>query len=209
MNAKWVVGIIAGIIGLGAIQIIHTTAQAEAEYAVTTKTVRVGQITVPKNTRVSVASQVTHHGQRYARVEMQRLRYQLRHQTSRRYLTVPMQDLKATRRVATDQFSQLKQRRVNYDTTQPVINVTTDGRVEVYRDGSVDNQAPAASAQVTKRWRSGQTTVLTLKSSLAQLTTAHTHQLKLRANGAVANGTYDSYAVGPQRQIYYVWTGLS
>lgn len=209
MNVKWVVGIIAGIIGLGAIQIIHTTAQAEAEYAVTTKTVRVGRVTVPKNTRVSVASQVTHNGQRYARIEMQRLRYQLRRQTSRWYLTISMQDLKATQRIATDQFSQLKQRQINYDTTQPVINVTTDGRVEVYRDGSVANQAPAASAHVTKSWRNGQTTVLTLKSTLAQLTTAHTNQLKLRANGTVANGTYDSYTVGPQRQVYYVWTGLS
>lgn len=100
MNVKWVVGIIAGIIGLGAIQIIHTTAQAEAEYAVTTKTVRVGRVTVPKNTRVSVASQVTHNGQRYARIEMQRLRYQLRRQTSRWYLTISMQDLKATQRIS-------------------------------------------------------------------------------------------------------------
>lgn len=208
MNIKWIIGIIAGIIGLGTIQVIHTTAQAQAGYAVTTKTVRVGQVTVPKATRVSVASQVTRHGERYAQIAIQRLRYQLRRQTTQRYLTVPMRDLKPVQQVATDQFHQLKQRQTTDEATQSMINVTTDGRVEVYRDGG-SGQAPTASARVTKSQRHGTTTVLTLKTALPQLTGTDHYQLKLRANGAVASGTYSSYSVGAQRQLYYVWTGLA
>ncbi|HBF75689.1 MAG TPA: hypothetical protein DDW71_10600, partial [Lactobacillus sp.] len=58
------------------------TTPSKNNFRVITKTVKVGKVTIPANTRVYVPSVSKKGNKQYANVELGTLRYQIRHETS-------------------------------------------------------------------------------------------------------------------------------
>jgi len=159
-----------GVAGFSGTANAATKTTAKSNYRVITKTIKVGRVTIPANTRVYVSYFTKKGNKQYANVELGTLRYRIRHETSAKYLKVRVNhDFKASKAVAMDQLPGMWKPRTKANQYQAAtIRFTTDGYVEYFKDDKT-NIKPISSTKVTKSKASGNTTYVYAKNNMLKL----------------------------------------
>lgn len=217
----YLVGILT--LGLGIFSVGSTTANAKtstkstAGYAVTTKAVKAGQVTLPANTRVSFLYQTTKNGKRYGRVELSTMSYQIRHQSKAKYVTVRINgNFKTAKKSLIDTIPSMTKGKAL--TTQakylasPTIRVTTDGYIEYFSTGSLTAK-PVSSTKITAIKTKQNLTHIYAKTNMPKLPDKHIktsgnyrYRLAIRANDDSTTSLSASYSVGTASNYFYVPT---
>lgn len=185
---------------------------------VITKTVKVGKVTIPANTRVSVSGLTKKGNKQYVSVALDNLTYQLRHVTKATSITVRVNhNFKPSKYTAMDQLSRMTKGKTFSSEASfheaPTMMFTDNKYVEYFSSGNV-NKKPLSSTKITKVRKSGNTTYLYAKKNMLKLPDKrvskkgnYQYRLAIHYNGAKEDGIfpYASYSVGST--YFYTPTG--
>lgn len=212
--------LVLGVAGYAVTANAATKAPA-SRYRVITKTVKVGKVTIPANTRVYVSYFTKKGNKQYANVELGTLSYRIRHETSAKYLTVRVNhNFKTSKAVATDQLPTMSKPKTTIKGNQyknATIRFTVDGYVEYFKDDKA-NTKPISSTKVTKSRASGETTYVYAKSNMLKLpdkkisnTGNYRYRLTVHFYGAQAADTISAlkYSVGSSNNFFYTAAGFA
>ncbi|MFC6254699.1 hypothetical protein ACFP1H_08905 [Secundilactobacillus hailunensis] len=165
--------LILGITGFVGTAHAATKAPAKSYYRVITKTVKVGKVTIPANTRVFAYFDKKGNKQ-YANIELGTLRYRIRQQTSAKFLKVRVNhNFKTTKAVPMDRLSFMSKPKTDVskkgtEYKNATIRFTTDGYVEYFKNDKA-NTKPISSTKVTNSKASGNSTYVYSKKNMLKL----------------------------------------
>lgn len=213
-----VAGLVLGLAGFVGTANAATKTPIMNGSQVITKMVKVGKVTIPANTRVSVSHLTKKGNKQYVSVALDNLTYQLRHVTKATSITVRINhNFKSSKYTAMDQLSRMTKGKTFSSEASyhqaPTIMFTANQYVEYFSSGNV-NKKPLSSTKVTKVRKSGNTTYLYAKKNMLKLPDKrvskkgnYQYRLTIHYNGAKEDGIfpYASYSVGST--YFYTPTG--
>lgn len=215
-----------GVAGFAGTANAATKTPAKSNYRVITKTVKVGKVTIPANTRVYVSYFSKKNNKQYANIELGTLRYRIRHETSAKYLKVRVNhNFKASKEVAMDGLDFMSKPKTTVKGTQyknATIRFTTDGYVEYFENDKA-NAKPISSTKVTKSSAAGETTYVYAKNNMLKLPdqkisnkgnyryrlTVHFYGSSAGSLGVDTNNSALKYSVGNSNNFFYTPAGFA
>ncbi|MTV82815.1 hypothetical protein [Secundilactobacillus folii] len=220
MTFKKLMGSIAAtglaLFSLGVATMTQAAAKSSSSYAVTTRQVKSGKVTLPKNTRVAISYKTTKKHIVYARLDLSNMSYKIRHQTTSKAVTVRYTaNFKATK--SNSNLEKLLAKGKAYTnqtsfTKAPKLHFTTDQYVEYFANGNT-NSRPTSSTKITAIKKNGNLIHYYAKKNMLKLPDKriskkgnYQYRLAVRINPNIAKDLSRSYSVGSVKNYFYLPT---
>lgn len=189
-------------------------AQAKSDAVTTTKTVKVGKVTIPRGTTLSVMTQPTKKNKEMITVDLDNTNYALRHQTTKTTVTFSATNAvkKAQSKDIYDYHYLVKGKATLTSTAYkkaPRLIITVNGYAEYYSSSNL-NTKPISSTKLTATRRANDITYYYAKTNMLKLPDKHINSKTGKYNYRLAiraNKTDGSYSVGTVKNYFYTPTG--
>lgn len=189
-------------------------AQAKSDDVTTTKTIKIGKVTIPRGTTLTVMTQPTKKNKEMITVALDDTNYAIRHQTTKTTLTFSaVNTVKDARFKAIYAYHYLVKGKANLTNSAykkaPRLVLTVNGYAEYYTSSNL-NTKPISSTKLTAMRHANNTTYYYAKTNMLKLPDKHIKSKTGKYNYRLAiraNKTSGSYSVGTVRNYFYTPTG--
>ncbi|GAX01481.1 hypothetical protein [Secundilactobacillus silagei] len=203
-------------VGLSFSTHVSAATKKDDNYAITTRQVKAGKVTLPANTRVFVWYKSTRNHQTYASIDLLSMSYRIRHTTKATSITIPYShNLKTVKGRYPNPICIGKGHQLTTQsawTKTPKLTFTADNRVEYFANGNFD-QKPISSTMITKTKQKGHITYYYAKKNMLKLpdkriskTGNYQYRLTVQRNKVVLGALSISYSVGSSTNYFYAPT---
>ncbi|MFC6254173.1 hypothetical protein ACFP1H_06190 [Secundilactobacillus hailunensis] len=182
------------------------------DYAVTTRQVKSGKVTLPANTRVPVSHKSTKNHKTYASIDLTPMSYGIRHETNATSITIPYShNLKTLK--SNYPTPLILGKGFKYDsntwTKTPKLTFTANNYVEYFAKGNL-KQKPTSSTKITKTSQKGNVTYYYAKKNMLKLPDKriskkgnYQYRLTVQKNKVVPADLSISYSIGNSKNYFY------